>query len=72
MFIFFIEFPMFHVCKKKGGGVAQSAERATPGEEVPNSIPAVAARSLLVGSTPSGVWPHVKLSDALSWGPSGI
>ena len=30
--------------------VAQSVERATPGEEVPGSIPAVAARSLLVGS----------------------
>ena len=34
----------------RGGGVAQSVERATPGEEVPGSIPAVAARSLLVGS----------------------
>ena len=33
-----------------GGTVAQSAERATPVEEVPGSIPAVAARSLLVGS----------------------
>ena len=33
-----------------GGAVAQSVERATPGEEVPGSIPAVAARSLLVGS----------------------
>ena len=35
-----------------GGGVAvaQSVERATPGEEVPGLIPAVAARSLLVGS----------------------
>ena len=33
-----------------GGAVAQSAERETPGEEVPGSIPAVAARSLLVGS----------------------
>ena len=34
-----------------GGGAAQSViERATPGEEVPGSIPAVAARSLLVGS----------------------
>ena len=32
-----------------GGAVAQSVERATPGEEVPGSIPAVAARSLLVG-----------------------
>ena len=38
--------------KRGGGGVAeaQSVERATPGEEVPGSIPAVAARSLLVGS----------------------
>ena len=39
---------------KKGGGgreaVAQSVERATPGEEVPGSIPAAATRSLLVGS----------------------
>ena len=34
----------------KGGAVGQSVERATPGEEVPGSIPAVAARSLLVGS----------------------
>ena len=31
-----------------GGAVAQSVERATPGQEVPGSIPAVAARSLLV------------------------
>ena len=29
---------------------AQSVERTTPGEEVPGPIPAVAARSLLVGS----------------------
>ena len=35
---------------KEGGAVAQSVERATPGQEVPGSIPAVAARSLLVGS----------------------
>ena len=34
----------------KGDAVAQSVERATPGEEVLDSIPAVAARSLLVGS----------------------
>ena len=34
----------------KGGAVAQSVERAIPGQEVPGSIPAVAARSLLVGS----------------------
>ena len=33
-----------------GGRVAQSVERATPGEEVPGSIPAVIGRSLLVGS----------------------
>ena len=32
------------------GAVAQSVERSTPGEEVPGSIPAVAARSLLFGS----------------------
>ena len=31
------------------GAVAQSVERATPGEEVPGSIPAVATRALLVG-----------------------
>ena len=29
-----------------GSAVARSVERATPGEEVPGSIPAVAARSL--------------------------
>ena len=34
----------------QGAAVAQSVERATPGEEVPGSIHAVAARSLLVGS----------------------
>ena len=33
-----------------GGAAAQSIERATPGEKVPGSISAVAARSLLVGS----------------------
>ena len=33
-----------------GGAVAQSVERSTPGEEVPGSDPAVAARSLQVGS----------------------
>ena len=32
------------------GAVAQSVKRTAPGEEVPGSIPAVAARSLLVGS----------------------
>ena len=34
----------------RGSGVAQLVERATPGEESPGLIPAVAARSLLVGS----------------------
>ena len=33
-----------------GGAVAQSVECTTPGEQVPGSTPAVAARSLLVGS----------------------
>ena len=44
-------------CKKCGqlficryGGVAQSVERATHGKDVPGSIPAVAARALLVRS----------------------
>ena len=34
----------------KGGRGSSAVERATPGEEDPGSIPAVAARSLLVGS----------------------
>ena len=34
----------------KGGRGSSTVERATPGEEVPGSIPAVAARSLQVGS----------------------
>ena len=49
------------------GAVAQSVERATPGEEIPDSIPAVAARSLLVGS--------VSVCDRLrqkSWSPSSV
>ena len=33
-----------------GGAVAQSVERAAPGEAVLGSIPAVAARFLLFGS----------------------
>ena len=33
----------------KGGAVAQSVERATPGEEFMGPVPAIAARSLLVG-----------------------
>ena len=38
------------IVTKGGGGVAQSVERGTPGEEVPVSIPAVAARFLPVAS----------------------
>ena len=38
------------VCVGGEGSVAQSVERAAPGEEVLGSIPAVAARSLLIGS----------------------
>ena len=34
--------------ERGGGAVAQSVERATPGQEVPGLIPALAARSLLV------------------------
>ena len=34
----------------QGGRGSSAVERATPGEEVPGSIPAVAARSLQVGS----------------------
>ena len=33
-----------------GGRGSSAVERATPGEEVPGSIPPVAARSLQVGS----------------------
>ena len=36
--------------RRDGGAVAQSVESKTLGEEVVGSIPAVAARSLLVGS----------------------
>ena len=51
-----------------GGAVAQSVERAIPDKEVVNSIPAVAARSLLVGSVSV-------LDDRLrqkSWSPSSV
>ena len=52
-FIFFghynyTDFVLDH--SSKGGAVAQSVERMTPGEEVPGLIPAVAACSLLVRS----------------------
>ena len=35
---------------EEGGRGGSAVERTTPGEEVPGSIPAVAARSLQVGS----------------------
>ena len=57
-----------HDLIRQGGAVAQSVERATPGQEVPGSIPAVAARSLLVGSV-------LVLDDRLrqkSWSPSSV
>ena len=41
-------FSFFHL-GPSGGVVAQSVERATPGEEVVCLIPAVAASSLLAG-----------------------
>ena len=42
---------LYRLCWGGGGGGGSSAvERATPGEEVPDSIPALAARPLLVGS----------------------
>ena len=37
-------------CPQSGGRGSSAVERATPGEEVLGSIPAVAALSLLVGS----------------------
>ena len=60
-----------------GGAVAQSVERATPGEEVPDSIPAEAARSRWVGVSimlsPSSVSCVAALKIVRrSWGPSAI
>ena len=40
----------FGIIALSGGRGSSAVERATPGEEVPGSIPAVAARSLQVGS----------------------
>ena len=50
------------------GVVAQSIERATPGEEIPGSIPTVAARSLLVGSEPV----KCDLQRQKSWSPNSV
>ena len=47
---FFSRIATLRYVMQKVGAVAQSVERATPGEEVPGSIPPVAARSLLAGS----------------------
>ena len=52
----------------KGGAVAQSVERATPGEEVPDSIPAVAGSSLLFGSV-SVYYDRLRQK---SWSPSSV
>ena len=69
------------------GSVAQSVERAIPGEEVLGSIPAVAANTLLVGSVSiqcdwlrQKSWsPHsvmcvaaLKIVRRQSWGSSAI
>ena len=60
------------VCQLSWGGgrgaVAQSVERATPGEEVPCSIPAVAARSLPTGS----VSVQCDRLRQKSWSPSTV
>ena len=45
-----MQYLILNVTYQRGGAVVQSVERAAPGEEVPGSIPAVAARSQLVGS----------------------
>ena len=54
MFVYFIiSNPLLQQQQQQqggGGGGSSAVERATPGEEVPGSIPAVAARSLQVGS----------------------
>ena len=51
-----------------GDRVAQSVERTTPGEEVLGLIPAVAPRSLLVGSVSVLCnWLRQK-----SWSPSSV
>ena len=50
------------------GAVAQSVERSTPGEDVLGSIPAVAARSLLVGS----VSVYCDRLRQKSWSPSSV
>ena len=48
--VFFFITATAYFLTRQGGAVAQSVERATPDEEIPGSIPAVAARSPLVGS----------------------
>ena len=59
-------------CKKekRGGGIAQLVERATPCEEVPCSIPAVAAGSLLVGLV--SVSRECDRLRQKSWSPSSV
>ena len=68
----------FHFLGGGGGGVAQSVERATPGEKVVGSIPAVTTAPYFLSRCQfyvtgrdrsndipalSHVWQHVKLSD---------
>ena len=54
-----------------GGAVAQSVERATPGEEVLGSIPAVVAHSLLVGSV-SVLCDRLTRLRQKSWSPRSV
>ena len=75
LFLLFLLLMVFEIvsllwlhCKQRGGRGSSAVERATPGEEVPGSIPAVAARFLQVGSV------SVKC-DRLrqkSWSPSSF
>ena len=52
VFAMFLNYVYILICNyiSMGGCGSSGVECATPGEEVPGSIPAVAARSLLVGS----------------------
>ena len=50
LFILFYFLFIYSSFKGYRGRGSSAVERATPGEEVPGSIPAVAARSLKVGS----------------------
>ena len=48
---------LFHLKQGLEGAVAQSVERATPGEKVLGSTPTATARSIMVGSAETEVMP---------------